>query len=124
MGPSSATTPLSQALVADYRAGQSTRQLMATYGLGKGAVLRLLEAAGVQTRHQGLTSADQTAAAKLYAAGWSAAKVATKMGYSPTQSSVTPAQPVYRSAHGRVDTGNSQPDCSGSSAMTVDSDCT
>lgn len=70
-------------LTIDYQGGQSTRQLMATYGLGKGAVLRLLEAAGVQTRQQGLIPTDQVEAAKLYADGRSAAKVATKLGCSP-----------------------------------------
>jgi hypothetical protein len=40
-------------LVHDYKSGQSTTALMSTYGLGKGAVLRLLEEAGVQRRCQG-----------------------------------------------------------------------
>jgi len=70
-------------LVVDYQPGQSTRQIMDAYGLGKGAVLRLLEDAGIQTRQQGLTPTNQVEAARLYADGWSAAKVARKMGCSP-----------------------------------------
>ncbi len=42
-------------LIANYRAGIPTTQLMQSYGLGKGAVLRLLDAHGVVRRRQGLT---------------------------------------------------------------------
>jgi hypothetical protein len=56
---------------------------MQTYGLGKGAVLRLLANAGVETRRQGLNPDDQLEAARLYASGWSASRVGTKLGCSP-----------------------------------------
>ena len=70
-------------LVHDYQAGQSTRQLMQTYGLGKGAVLKLLERAGTSIRHQGLNEAGRAEAARLYASGLSAARVASRLGCSP-----------------------------------------
>lgn len=69
-----------QQLLHGYEAGQSTRQLMATYSLGKGAVLRLLDGAGIEVRHQGLSPDGQADAARLYATGLSAAKVGARLG--------------------------------------------
>jgi len=43
-------------LLADYQAGVPTTELMRTYSLGKGAVLRLLRTNGVPRRRQGLST--------------------------------------------------------------------
>jgi hypothetical protein len=56
-------------LVADYQAGQTTTQLMTTYRIGKGTVLRLLETAGVPRRNQPLTPKQCAEAITLYPAG-------------------------------------------------------
>ena len=53
---------------------------MATYGLGKGTVLKLLEDRGVTRRGQGRKNIDLLEAAARYAAGWSLAKLATTYG--------------------------------------------
>ncbi|WP_407669263.1 helix-turn-helix domain-containing protein [Nakamurella multipartita] len=56
---------------------------MQTYGLGKGAVLRVLKEAGVEMRHQGLNDEDQDEAVRRYIQGQSAARVADQLGCSP-----------------------------------------
>jgi hypothetical protein len=63
-------------LVQDYEAGQPTTVLMTTYGLGKGAVLRLLDEAGVKRRYQGQKNIQIEEAIRLYEQGWSLVKVA------------------------------------------------
>jgi hypothetical protein len=49
---------------------------MATYGLGKGTVLRLLHDHGAKVRGQGLT--DLQAAIQFYEAGWSLKQIGNK----------------------------------------------
>jgi hypothetical protein len=67
-------------LVADYQAGQTTTQLMASYGIGKGTVLRLLETAGIPRRNQPLTPEQCAEAIRLYQQGWSLARVGLHLG--------------------------------------------
>jgi hypothetical protein len=67
-----------QQLIHDYEAGQSTPALMTTYGLGKGAVLRLLEEAGVQRRGQGQKNIQLEEAIQLYEQGWSLVNLAVR----------------------------------------------
>lgn len=62
-------------LVADYQAGQPTTALMKTYGLGKGSVLRLLRANGVQLRHQSMADDEVQQVIQLYGQGLSLARV-------------------------------------------------
>jgi hypothetical protein len=63
-------------LVAEYQAGRSTKWLQRTYGLSQGAVLRLLDVAGVPRRQRGLTEAQVGEAIRLYAQGWSCQRLA------------------------------------------------
>lgn len=67
-------------LVADYQAGISTTQLMRLYDLGKGSVLRLLEANGVPRRRQGLTPTQVEEAARLFRLGWSLSRIGRRFG--------------------------------------------
>lgn len=76
--------PISTAeLVAAYEAGATTRQLMASYNLGKGAVLRLLRANGVQLRYQSMTPEQVETVIRLYARGL----------YSPRSANASTATP-------------------------------
>ena len=67
------------ALVADYEAGKSSTELMATYQLGRGTVLQLLAEAGIAMRHQGLSEQETAEAASLYASGLSVVSVADRL---------------------------------------------
>ena len=72
-----------QRIITDYEAGNSTIALMRLYDISKGAVTRVLREACIQIRKQGLHAEnDRAEAVKLYAAGWSAAKVGDKLGCS------------------------------------------
>lgn len=75
-------TPEAQAdLVASYQAGSSVNELCRQSGLGKGTVLRLLEAAGVETRKRPGLDIDQLAeAVRLYESGLSLADVGSTVG--------------------------------------------
>jgi hypothetical protein len=75
------STDTIQQLIADYQAGTPSTQLMVTYSLGKGTVLRLLREHGVQLRHQRMTPTDVAQAIQLYQAGNSLAAIGTKLGY-------------------------------------------
>jgi hypothetical protein len=67
-------------LITDYEASQPTTALMATYGLGKGTVLRLLREHGVELRHQPLTGDQIRKAVHLYGLGWSCVRVGEQLG--------------------------------------------
>jgi hypothetical protein len=62
-------------LVADYRAGHSTKWLQRTYSLSQGAVLRLLDVNGVPRRQRGLTTEQVQEAIRLYGQGWSLTRI-------------------------------------------------
>lgn len=62
-------------IAADYKAGMTTRELMATYQIGKGTLLRLLRNQGVDIRNQSLTAEQSAEAITLYMEGWSLAKI-------------------------------------------------
>lgn len=59
----------------DYEAGSTTIELMSRYGLGKGTVIKLLHDRGVPMRRQGLSEAQIKEAMRLYADGWSLARL-------------------------------------------------
>jgi hypothetical protein len=62
-------------LVTDYRDGMPTIQLMSTYHLSKGTILRIMDAQGVPRRNAAMSPADQATAIRLYQQGWSLARV-------------------------------------------------
>ena len=67
-------------LLAAYEDGATAAQLMATYGLGKSTVLRVLRSHGVQIRNQGLADTDLSSAVSLYEAGWSTKRIGERFG--------------------------------------------
>lgn len=71
-------------LVADYRAGRSTKWLQRTYGLSQGAVLRLLDVSGVPRRRRGLSDAQVQEAIRLYSQGWSLTRIGDRFGKDHT----------------------------------------
>jgi hypothetical protein len=60
-------------LLADYRAGATTRNLAEKYNISKTAVTELLTAHNVPLRHQGLSPSQVREAIQLYTAGHSVA---------------------------------------------------
>ncbi len=66
-------------IIADYKAGKPTTQLMADHGISKTGVLKLLAAADVSMRRQPLAREQVSEAAELYLSGLSLAKVSTQM---------------------------------------------
>jgi len=71
-------------LVAAYEAGATTRELMASYSLGKGAVLRLLRANGAQLRYQSMTPTEVDEVIRLYAQGLSLAAIGQRFDRNPS----------------------------------------
>ncbi len=67
-------------LLADYERGVATTELTRTYGLGKGAVLRLLEVNGVTRRRQSLTAKQVCEAIRLYGLGWPLGRIGERLG--------------------------------------------
>ncbi len=67
-------------LLADYKHGVATTELTRTYGLGKGAVLRLLEVNGVARRRQPLTLEQVEEAIRLYGLGWPLGRIGERFG--------------------------------------------
>jgi hypothetical protein len=70
-----------QQLITDYQAGTPSTQLMLTYHLGKGTVLRLLREHGVQLRNQRITPDEVEQAIQLYGQGLSLTAVGATLGY-------------------------------------------
>ncbi len=71
-------------LVADYQAGESTKYLQRRYQLSQGAVLRLLDANGVQRRKRGLSEEQVHEAVRLYSQGWSLTRIGDRFGKDHT----------------------------------------
>ncbi|OUZ06770.1 hypothetical protein BHE97_18355 [Aeromicrobium sp. PE09-221] len=69
-----------EALVASYRAGASTTELSATFGIHRRTVVVHLHRQGVPLRRDGLAAKHVKTAARLYAEGWSLAQIATRYG--------------------------------------------
>ena len=62
-------------LVTDYKAGRTTGDLVAQYGISHGSVLRLLHEHDVPVRNQGLSMEQIEGAAQLYRDGLSVARI-------------------------------------------------
>jgi hypothetical protein len=71
------------ALVAAYVGGAPSSQLMRDFKLGKGAVLRMLNEAGVIRRPTKLSQADIAKAIQLYEQGWSFVRLGEHFGVDP-----------------------------------------
>jgi DNA invertase Pin-like site-specific DNA recombinase len=71
-------------LLADYRAGATTRDLAEKYRVSKTAVTELLAAHDVPLRHQRLSPSQVADAIRLYAAGQSVTQTARSLGVSPS----------------------------------------
>lgn len=68
-------------LLGDYRDGAPATALMSKYGIGKGAVLRILDESGVTRRQHRPTIEQLTKAAELYAQGWSLVRLGEHFGF-------------------------------------------
>lgn len=90
-------------LLADYERGVATTELTRTYGLGKGAVLRLLEVNGVTRRRQSLTAKQVCEAIRLYGLGWPLGRIGERLGrhHSVVLRALERAGVPRRDSHGR-----------------------
>jgi hypothetical protein len=90
-------------LLADYKRGVATTELTRTYGLGKGAVLRLLEANDVARRRQSLTPDQVREAIRLYGLGWPLGRIGERFGrhHSVMLRALERAGVPRRDSHGR-----------------------
>jgi hypothetical protein len=90
-------------LVADYEAGATSLDLMASYSLGKGTVLRLLRQHGATLRQQPLTTEQIAKSIELYQQGWSLAKIGRLFGREHTviRAVLVRAGIPRRDSHGR-----------------------
>jgi DNA invertase Pin-like site-specific DNA recombinase len=73
-------TEQTQELIAAYRAGSTVYQ----FGIDRRTVGKILTRNGVQTKHPGLGPADVDQAARLYADGWSLARIGQRLGITAT----------------------------------------
>lgn len=69
-----------EALVVSYRAGASTTELSASFGIHRRTVVVHLHRQGVTLRRDGLAAKHIKSAARLYDDGWSLAQIAAKYG--------------------------------------------
>ncbi|MFL6136695.1 MAG: helix-turn-helix domain-containing protein [Frankiaceae bacterium] len=70
-------------LIAQHRAGESTRALAQAYGLSKSGVLHLLDRHGITRRYRVLSQGQVEEAQRLYEAGQSLARLGATFGCSP-----------------------------------------
>lgn len=77
-------TEQTQKLIAAYGAGNTVYQLGAQFGIDRRTVGKILIRNGVQTKHPGLTDEDIDQAARLYADGWSLARIGQRLGVTAT----------------------------------------
>jgi hypothetical protein len=71
-------------LCADYVAGRPSTALVRSYGLSKGAELRLLEVSGISRRHRGLTETHVKEAVEWYLRGWPLTRIGDYFGKDHT----------------------------------------
>jgi hypothetical protein len=83
-----------------------TTQLMATYHLSKGTILRIMDAHAVARRNTAMSSADTTTAIRLYQQGWSLAQVGAHLNRDAgtIQNALSRAGAPRRDNHGRPHT--------------------
>jgi len=85
------------------RTGVASTELTRTYGLGKGAVLRVLESHGVARRRQGLTPEQVQEAIRLYRQDWPLARIGERFGrhHSVIMRALERTGVPRRDSHGR-----------------------
>jgi hypothetical protein len=85
-------------LVVAYRAGATTQELGARFGVWRGTAGRHLKARGIDTRAPVLGSEDLNEAARLYRAGWTLDKLANRyaVGYNTIRVHLLTAGVVMR----------------------------
>jgi hypothetical protein len=71
-------------LCANYEAGRPSTALVRSYGLSKGAELRLLEVSGISRRHRGLTETHVKEAVEWYLRGWPLTRIGDYFGKDHT----------------------------------------
>ena len=71
-------------LIAYYRAGTTVYTLGSQFGIDRRTVGAILKRHGVQTRWQRLSPARIDEAVELYESGWSLARIAERVGVTPT----------------------------------------
>ena len=93
-----------QQLITDYQSGTPSTQLMLTYNLGKGTVLRLLRTHGVQLRNQRMTPEHIEQAIQLHGQGLSLVAVGEQLGYDhgTIWRALKQAGVPRRDSHGRL----------------------
>lgn len=73
-----------EGLVADYKAGMTSRQLALQYGLARSTVVGLLREHGASVRHPRVSAADCARAVELNQSGVSQVEIARMVGRSPS----------------------------------------
>jgi DNA-directed RNA polymerase specialized sigma24 family protein len=71
-------------LIAGYRAGATVYTLSSQFGIDRRTVGAILKRHGAQTRWRRLSSAQIDEAIELYGSGWSLARIAERVGVTPT----------------------------------------
>jgi IS30 family transposase len=71
-------------LVERYQAGATARQLAGEFGVHRVTVGKLLRREGVRLRLDGLDPNQVEQAARLYAQGWSSARIGARLGVAPS----------------------------------------
>ncbi|MGW0249870.1 helix-turn-helix domain-containing protein [Nocardia goodfellowii] len=92
------------AILADYQAGASTKQLAAKYRLGKGTIFAILHTGGAAIREQRrLTDADIDYAINRYQQGESLARIGNHLGVAHTtiRTALQRRRITRRDTHGR-----------------------
>ncbi|MHB1874648.1 MAG: helix-turn-helix domain-containing protein [Streptosporangiaceae bacterium] len=90
-------------VIADYRAGATVYTLGRQFGIDRRTVGAILKRHGVQTRWQRLSRAQIDEAVELYGSGWSLARIAERVGVTPTtvRRRLRDRGVRMRAAHGR-----------------------
>lgn len=93
-----------QAIVAEYKAGQTMKEIAVRHGIHRVTVSEVLNRTGTEKRPKSMSPAQAKRAAHLYASGLSLAGVGAQLGFNPTTIRVTLQRHgiVMRDFHGHV----------------------
>lgn len=73
-----------RAIVAEYKAGQTMKQIAARHGIHRVTVSEVLDRTGTAKRPRGMNATQVSLAAKLYESGESLATVGAQLGFNAT----------------------------------------